>query len=214
VKEIGALGDECGVLAIQPETLAPASSEADVDSAAEVVGVEALFRAHARFVANFVVRMGVAPDEVDDVIQDVFLTAHRKGGYVSGPARPTTWLAEIALRVVLTHKRSSRRRRVTPDHAALVAAVSSAEQPDETLEHRDALSRVERALDTIAVDRRAVFVLFEIEGESCEAIAGGLGIPIGTVYSRLHAARREFQRAFDRVSNARPRLPKNGKAPR
>jgi RNA polymerase sigma-70 factor (ECF subfamily) len=40
---------------------------------------------------------------------------------------------------------------------------------------------------------RAVFILFELEGESCESIAAGLEVPIGTVYSRLHAARRAFR---------------------
>ena len=45
---------------------------------------------------------------------------------------------------------------------------------------------MQRALDTVDVERRALFVLFEIEGESCDDIAAGLGIPVGTVYSRLH----------------------------
>jgi RNA polymerase sigma-70 factor (ECF subfamily) len=43
-------------------------------------------------------------------------------------------------------------------------------------------------------------VLFEIEGESCDDIAAGLGIPVGTVYSRLHAARRDFQKAFAKLA--------------
>ncbi|MFO0618621.1 MAG: RNA polymerase sigma factor [Polyangiaceae bacterium] len=166
------------------------------------VSAEALFRAHARFVASFVFRLGVDRESVDDVVQEVFLTAHRRGGFEEGPARPTTWLAEIALRVVSTHRRSDRRRRVHPDEAALNAAISDADRPDETAEHRSSLRVVERALGAIDVDKRAVFILFEIEGASTEDIAAGLGIPLGTVYSRLHTARKEFQKAYERLTGA------------
>jgi RNA polymerase sigma-70 factor (ECF subfamily) len=48
--------------------------------------------------------------------------------------------------------------------------------------------------------QRAVFILFELHGESCEAIAAGLEIKLGTVYSRLHAARRAFRAAASRAS--------------
>ncbi len=164
------------------------------------VTAEALFRARAQFVAGFVFRLGAPRESVDDIVQEVFLTAHRRGGFEEGPARPTTWLAEIALRVVSTHRRSDRRRRVQPDQAALDVAVSDADRPDQTAERRSALRVVERALDGIDVDKRAVFILFEIEGASSEDIAAGLGIPLGTVYSRLHAARKEFQKAYDRLS--------------
>ncbi|AKT37910.1 uncharacterized protein CMC5_020530 [Chondromyces crocatus] len=160
---------------------------------------DALFRAHAAFVAAFVVRLGVSKAEVDDVVQEVFLTVHRRGGFEEGGAKPTTWLAEIALRVVSTHKRTERRRRVVPDEAALDRAVATSQSPHEIAEHRDALSRVQRALDSVDVDRRAVFILYEMMGESCDDIAQGLGIPIGTVHSRLFAARRAFQKAHERL---------------
>ena len=56
----------------------------------------------AAFVAAFVMRLGVTKEAVDDVVQEVFLTAHRLGGHTTGAAKPTTWLAEIALRIVST----------------------------------------------------------------------------------------------------------------
>ena len=59
------------------------------------------------------------------------------------------------------------------------------------------LTRVAKVLATFDVEHRSVWVLFELEGESCADIARALGIPVGTVYSRLHHARRAFQRAFD-----------------
>jgi RNA polymerase sigma-70 factor, ECF subfamily len=163
------------------------------------LSAEDLFRAHAAFVASFVVRLGVDRTAVDDVVQEVFLTVHRRGGYEVGPARPTTWLAEIAIRVVSTHKRSERRRRTVPDEDVLLAAVSRERTPLEAVEQRAALARMDQALAALDVNRRAVFILYELEGESCDAIAAGFGVPVGTVHSRLFAARRELIAAYERL---------------
>jgi RNA polymerase sigma-70 factor, ECF subfamily len=161
-----------------------------------------LFRAHAAFVANFLVRLGVLHQELDDAVQEVFLIAHRRGGYVEGPARPTTWLAEIALRVASGVRRARRRR--LPDEPG--EEHHAGPTPFEALAAAEALGHVQRALDALPLEQRAVFILFEIEGESCVSIARGLDIPVGTVYSRLHAARRDFQRAYERQGAAAPSL--------
>lgn len=172
-----------------------------------VLDAARLFRDHAEFVANFAVRLGVRRDEVDDVVQEVFLVAHRRGGFVPGPARPTTWLAEITLRVVSSGRRKLRRSREDHDEDAIAAAQArKGSSPGEQVEASEALGRVQQALDTLDEGKRAVFILFELEGESCESIAAGLGIPIGTVYSRLHKARKQFMEAHARLVDtpARP----------
>ena len=166
----------------------------------ETIGAEALFRAHASFVAGFLVRLGVRPADLDDLMQEVFVVAHRRGGFQPGPARPTTWLARIAIRVAMAHRRTRMRQWGELDEDAVLAAVGSDPSPQAQAEASESLSIVQRALDTLDVERRALFVLFEIEGESCDDIAAGLGIPVGTVYSRLHAARRDFQKAFAKLS--------------
>jgi RNA polymerase sigma-70 factor (ECF subfamily) len=71
---------------------------------------------------------------------------------------------------------------------------------------------VGRALETLSLEHRAVFILFEMEEESCESIADGLGIPIGTVYSRLHAARDRFRKAYGRLTPEPAQA--TGRAPR
>jgi RNA polymerase sigma-70 factor, ECF subfamily len=185
VKDRGAAGHEPGVA---PPRRA---SETHLDGGS-------LFRAHAGFVAGFLRRLGVEPPELDDAVQEVFLIAHRRGGFVAGDAQPTTWLAEIALRVASGIRRSRRRR------AGMAAAAPAAEgtvpTPFEALAASESLARVQQALDTLSLEHRAVFVLFEIEGASCESIAAGMRIPVGTVYSRLHAARRGFQDAHARFA--------------
>lgn len=163
--------------------------------AAEILDAATLFRDHAQFVARFLTRQGVMERDVDDLVQEVFLTAHRRGGFAPGPARPTTWLAEIAVRVASTARRTRRRRPEEPDDEAVGAVVGGAD-PARTAEARQSLDRVQRALDQLDDEKRAVFVLFELEGEGCDSIAAGLGVPTGTVYSRLHAARRAFREAY------------------
>src|SRR5260370_9194828 len=71
-----------------------------------------LFRAHAAFVASFLYRLGLEPSEIEDAVQEVFLIAHRQGGYHPGPAQPRTWLAAIAIRVAMQAK--TRHRRAAP----------------------------------------------------------------------------------------------------
>jgi len=162
------------------------------------LGADALFRAHAGFVASFLRRIGIASADVDDLVQEVFLVAHRKGGFVPGSGHPKSWLAAIALRVASTSRRSQRRRREDAD-TELEAMHSPNADATRVLEGRAALRRVQQALDTLTLDDRATFVLFELEGQSCDAIATAFEIPIGTTYSRLHNARKRFIEAHARL---------------
>lgn len=163
------------------------------------IDAERLFRSFAPFVAGFLVRLGVVPHDIDDLLQEVFLVAHKRGGYLPGPARPQTWLAEIALRVVSTRRRTERRRGLDLRGQAPETATGKSSDPFERTADRQALRRVHEALATIDAERRAVFVLFELDGESCESIAAGFDVPVGTIYSRLHSARQQFRQAYERA---------------
>jgi RNA polymerase sigma-70 factor (ECF subfamily) len=167
---------------------------------AEAIGAEALFRAHHRFVTGFLVALGVHSAELDDLAQEVFLVAHRRGGFVPGKAKPTTWLASIAFFVASTSRRSRRRRRDKPDEDTLDQARALGANPEESASTSQTVARVNRALAELDVEKRALFLLFEVEGESCDALAAAFAIPIGTVYSRLHAARADFRRAYDALA--------------
>jgi RNA polymerase sigma-70 factor (ECF subfamily) len=163
----------------------------------EHLDAAALYRAHAPFVARFLLRLGASGDDVPDLVQDVFLVAHRRGGFVPGRAKATTWLAEISFRVLSDRRRKARRRLEDANAEAveLAPASSGSTSPGQRAEARQALGRVQKALDVLSIEKRAVFVLYELEGQACDAIAAALDIPVGTVYSRLHSARREFARA-------------------
>jgi RNA polymerase sigma-70 factor (ECF subfamily) len=167
------------------------------------IGTETLFRAHAAFVAGFLYRLGIPQADVDDLVQEVFLIAHRKGGYVPGAGQPRTWLGAIALRVARSGHRSRNRRRESGDDG-LALFEAQGKDPAEALELRNSIERVQRALDTLDLEHRAAFVLYEIEGEACENIAAAFDVPIGTVYSRLHHARKRFLEAYGARDSAAP----------
>lgn len=168
------------------------------------IGAEALFRAHAAFVAGFLHRLGTPQADVDDLVQEVFLIAHRKGGYVPGAGQPRTWLGAIALLVARSGHRSRNRRRENGDEG-LALFEATGKDPAEALELRNSIERVQRALDTLDLEHRAAFVLYEIEGEACDNIAAAFDVPIGTVYSRLHHARKRFLEAYGEQDSAAPR---------
>ena len=169
-----------------------------------------LFRAHAKFIANFLHRLGTPLRELDDLVQEVFLVAHRRGGFIQdGRAKPTTWLAEVALRVASTHRRKNRRRHETPDQAKISLAATSAHCPAQSAENRESNTHIHAALEQLDEEKRAIFLLFELEGESCLAIAEVFQIPVGTVYSRLHSARKLFKDAYLQLSSPPQALPKD-----
>ena len=167
---------------------------------AEHLDAEALYRAHADFVARFLLRLGARGEDVHDLLQEVFLVAHRRGGFTVGPAKPTTWLAEIAFRVASDRRKKHNRKLEDADTDTVALAPAKSASPGERVEARQALARVQQALDTLTPEKRAVFILYELEGQPCDAIAKGLGIPVGTVYSRLHSARREFAKAHAKLA--------------
>ena len=176
----------------------------DPDASACPIDAETLYRAHAPFVASFLRHMGTPESDLDDHLQDVFVIAHRKGGYLPGPAAPRTWLASIAFRVVIGRRRTRARR---PEAPLPLEGLSDGthDGPADLLEAQRSLRRVQAALDHLSLEHRAAFILHEIEGESCESIAAMWDVPIGTVYSRLHHGRKRFLEAYGRsMARAQP----------
>lgn len=168
------------------------------------VDSETLFRRHAAFVAAFLHRLGTRGPELDDLVQDVFMAAHRRGGYRPGAASPTTFLARLAMEACWSYRRRDRRFReaqLPETHGRTLAEAPAA--PDHRLLIHEAAQQMQEILDQMEPGVRAVFVLFELEEQSCESIAAGLDLKLGTVYSRLHKARGLF--AARAVQAARPR---------
>jgi len=158
----------------------------------EAMGTEELFRRHAPFVARLLFRFGVATDELDDVVQEVFLVVHRSGGYRPGPAKAKTYLASIAVRAASSHRRRRALDRKRTD-TSLPEDLPGSSTPIEILEQDESARLLQVALAELAPDLLTTLVLVELEGETCVAVARSLGIPVGTVYWRLHRARKRFR---------------------
>jgi RNA polymerase sigma-70 factor (ECF subfamily) len=159
-------------------------------------GFRALFDGHASYVSASLGRLGIIPSDREDLVVEVFVRVHRElARYdASRPLRP--WLFAFAARVASEHRRLARHRReVLGDERE---AASAEAPPDRALETAEARRLVERALDVLDDDRRAVFVLHDLDDTPVPEIARVLGVPEGTAYSRLRAARADFTAAVRR----------------
>jgi RNA polymerase sigma-70 factor (ECF subfamily) len=136
----------------------------------------------------------MSPEEAEDVAQEVFLTAFDEIHRAPEDAL-TPWLFRITSH--RAHDRH-RRRRVRDAFARIFgrAGEEPATEPDpeHALLRQDAEQRVARILSRMSRKKREVFVLFELEEISGDAIAKQLGIPVDTVWTRLHHARKDFAR--------------------
>jgi len=158
---------------------------------------------HGEFVWRTLHRMGVRQPHVEDVYQEVFLVVHRRLGSFNGNSAITTWLYEICFRVAGGYRRKAhfRREELMPDWSAMESLSSQAPSPERQLATARQAKQLERILDTLPLEYRVVFVMFEIEGMTSEQIAESVGAPLGTVYSRLYRARKRFARALNRLGS-------------
>jgi RNA polymerase sigma-70 factor (ECF subfamily) len=167
------------------------------------------YERYARFVLRTARRLGTPPDEVEDVVQEVFSVAFRKLGEFKQGAL-STWLYRICSNRV-QHRHRARRIRDAFNRVfhRSVAWEAALEDPERGAARADAERMVSEILSRMSPKKREVFVLFEIEGLSGEAIAERVGCPLDTVWSRLYHARREFGRigrardALERVRSDR-----------
>ncbi|MBX3185763.1 MAG: sigma-70 family RNA polymerase sigma factor [Labilithrix sp.] len=160
--------------------------------------VARLYEAHAPFVYATLQRLGVRAGDLEDVLQEVFVVVQRRVHTFDGTSKATTWLFGICLRVVSAYRRRGFRKNET-SVAEPPERVDDRATPEESLAEAESRRRLGALLDEMDLEKRAVFVMFEIDELPCEEIASILGVPTGTVHSRLHAARKSFQAALLRM---------------
>lgn len=163
--------------------------------------VEDVYREQFGFVWRSLRHLGVAEPDVEDATQDVFVVVHAKLATFEHRAQLTTWIYGICIHVAQAKRRRAHVRRELPTEPARMPVDDATRvvQADEAYERREAEDLLDRILDTLPIEQRAVFTLFELDGRSCEEIAELCAIPIGTVYSRLRLAREAFRRATARL---------------
>jgi len=157
-----------------------------------------LYQRFRRQVAGNLYRVLGDRNELDDLVQEVFVIAFRGLDKFRGDARLSTWLYRICVNVALGRIRTRKRRPATISFGDVEASavdpshVERPETPERTLQRRRDHERVYRTLDKLAAKKRIVLYLHEIEGLGLNEIAYLVDSNPVTVRTRLFYARREF----------------------
>jgi RNA polymerase sigma-70 factor (ECF subfamily) len=180
----------------------PASADASSPDSFAVI-----YEKYADFVWLSLQRFGVRQSDREDLCHDVFVVAYKKLAGYTEKAAIRRWLFAISLRLAANYRRKAylrfERSVDSVDADSADPRVPEFTWPDAAAIRREAFTRANAILSRMAPLQRVVFVMFELEGIPCDAIASELGIPLGTVYSRLHAARKLFQLEAGRAAEAR-----------
>jgi RNA polymerase sigma-70 factor (ECF subfamily) len=167
--------------------LAPVNVAAPSSIPACSLDTASVFRDHGAFVWRVLRRLGVDESDVADVCQEVFVVIHRRLEEFEGRSEIRTWVYGICVRTTSDYRKRARRRREVVTDAPPEQV--SDDGPDQKLEQRQARALLDRILDGLDQDKRAVFVLYEIEQLPMSEVVSAVGCPLQTGYSRLHAAR-------------------------
>jgi len=161
------------------------------EEAPAAIDLEEFFRRYAPYVARIGHRLLGRDDEVDDLIQDVFLAAHRGVRRLRDADAIKGWLATVAVRQCRRRLRARRVRAFlhidSPDDYREVADESA------TPEHRTMLKAVYEVLDRMPVNQRIAWSLRYVEGERLERVAELCGCSLATAKRRIKAAHEAIQ---------------------
>ncbi len=169
--------------------------------------LEQLYDRYFDFVWRSLHRLGVSNSELEDAAHDVFLVVHRRIDSFEHRSTIKSWIFGIAIRVAKVY-RQRRPRHKDRNVDAQEILVCSRGSPEEICAAEEAAELVQRILDGMDDEKRAVLILAELERMSGPEIAESLGIPLNTTYSRLRLARRAFEAGLLRLkAQERWRLP-------
>lgn len=162
-----------------------------VESGEQGSSLDEVYRRYCRYVAAVILRLDGRSNEVDDLVQDVFVEAARGIGRLRQPEAIKGWLATIAVRTVRRRLRMRRLRRFLgfDDDTGGARLVDPSATPLDRL----LLRSVYRVLDQLPVEDRLAFSLHTIEGETMEAVARLCGCSFATAKRRVARAQREIE---------------------
>jgi RNA polymerase sigma-70 factor (ECF subfamily) len=166
-------------------------------AAGDLEGLGELFDRHAPDLRRYFARLGAPAGDVDDLIQATFLEVVRAAPRFDAAHPVRAWLFGVATWMWRRHRRSLGR---TATRLAAWAGLSKgryAPSPDEIFEGDEASRRFQRAFEGLSAKKREVFTLVTLEGFSGEEAARTLGVPINTIWTRLHHARLELRQALE-----------------
>lgn len=163
--------------------------------AGDVEAFEAVYRQHAPRIYALASRMAGSHDAGEDLLQEIFLQAHRKLGSFKGDASLGTWLYRLAVNHCLDFVRS---RRAKMEKITDTLDGERSIEPAARIESPIARIDLERALEQLPEGCREAFVLHDVEGFDHREVAEMLGIAEGTSKSQVFKARMKLRAALAR----------------
>jgi RNA polymerase sigma-70 factor, ECF subfamily len=146
---------------------------------------------------NSVLRLVDNAEDARDVVQEAFLHAYQSLHSFKGDSLFFTWLYRIAVNTAISMKRKQRpvlRIHSGDDQTAIDPLdPSESNRPGHAIEMAEEERKVHEALNKLSAEHRAVLVMKDMEGMKYEEMAEVLGVPVGTIRSRLHRARLEIR---------------------
>jgi RNA polymerase sigma-70 factor (ECF subfamily) len=166
----------------------------------DLAALDALFDRFHVAVYRFLGRLAAADQAArDDLVQATFLEARRGAKRFRGGSSVKTWILGIAANVTRQHLRGERRRR--DKHARYAEGMQVLpERPDEHVERREILHEIEDALGNLPHDQRVAFVLCDLEDIPGVDVARAVEVPQGTLWRRLHVARKAVRAAIEKAT--------------
>jgi RNA polymerase sigma-70 factor (ECF subfamily) len=166
--------------------------DADPTSTESSLDFDEVYVRYFHHVSRWIRALGGPTTDLDDLTQETFIVVQRKLDQFDG-RHLSAWLYRIAKNVVSDHRRRAWFRRFGRGSDLDLDAVGSVgDGPSEIAEKREAERTLEAVLARMSPAHRAAFVLYEVEGYTGEDIAAMEQIPVNTVYTRLHHARKQF----------------------
>ncbi|HXX68559.1 MAG TPA: sigma-70 family RNA polymerase sigma factor [Polyangiaceae bacterium] len=158
----------------------------------------ALYDQYFDFVWSCARRMGVPTDAVDDVVQEIFIVVHGRLHTIERPESLRSWLYGVVRRTVSTYHRGrhARTARESPEPSLEGTASPMQPSPLDLAVMSDEVKLMWRLLGQLDARKREVLILAELEEMAVPEIAEAIDIPLNTAYSRLRAARHDFNEAF------------------
>jgi RNA polymerase sigma-70 factor (ECF subfamily) len=151
---------------------------------------EQLYQLYFGFTWRVLGHLGVTSHGIDDAVQEVWLTVHRRLPTFEGRSALKTWLFGIALNVARNQRRADTRR---TRHMSEAPSGATPLDPELIREGHEAWERVQRFLATLDEQRRAIFVCNLLESLSAMETADATGVDVTTVYKRVRSLRQSFR---------------------
>lgn len=149
-----------------------------------------LVEQHQTHLYRFILRRIGHPDDAAELAQQVLLEAYRNLERFRGDSAMSTWLYGIAQNFTRNYRsRVAPKRNLTDSDDALQTLAADGLDPEEALLRKERMRRVSQAVDTLAEEYREAFILVILEERSYEETAELLGVPVGTIRSRISRAR-------------------------